>query len=285
MHVTPPTDSASAFTLTVTATSTEASNGDTATTVANLPVTVVSVNDAPAGSDGTVTTDEDTPYIFTAADFGFSDPNDSPANGLAAVKIDGLPAAGQLLLGGVAVTAGEIVAAADIAAGKLTFAPGANENGAGYAGFTFQVQDDGGTANGGVDLDPTPNKITIDVTAVNDPPVAQDDAYIATEDTTLTVGAPGVLANDTDIESDPLTATMLTGPAHGTPALNPDGSFTYKADANYSGADSFTYTVDDGQGRHRYGDRQPDRHRRGRRPGGRRRPRDAATRTRRSPCR
>ena len=155
LTVTPPADSDADFALTVTATSTEASNGDTATTIVSLPVTVVRRGRRAGGQrrhgrhrrrhalrlhDGT--------------DFGYSDPDDSPANALAGVKIDGLPAAGQLLLGGVAVTAGEIVAAADIAAGKLTFAPGANENGAGYASFTFQVQDDGGTANGGVDLDP-----------------------------------------------------------------------------------------------------------------------------------
>ena len=106
------------------------------------------------------------------------------------------------------------------------FTPVADASGAGYASFTFQVQDDGGIANGGVDLDQSTKTMSIDVTAVNDPPVAQDDAYLATEDTMLTVGAPGVLANDTDIESDPLTATMLSGPAHGTLALNPDGSFT-----------------------------------------------------------
>src|SRR4029434_321733 len=47
---------------------------------------------------------------------------------------------------------------------------------------------------------------------------------------------------------DPLTATKLAGPAHGTLTLNPDGSFTYTPDANYGGADSFTYTVGDGQG-------------------------------------
>ena len=54
------------------------------------------------------------------------------------------------------MTAGQIRRVADITAGKLKFTPAANANGAGYASFTFQVQDDGGTANGGVDLDPTP---------------------------------------------------------------------------------------------------------------------------------
>ena len=43
----------------------------------------------------------------------------------------------------------------DITAGKLTFSPAANGNGQPYTSFTFQVQDDGGTDNGGVDLDPT----------------------------------------------------------------------------------------------------------------------------------
>ncbi len=43
------------------------------------------------------------------------------------------------------------MSAADVAAGNLVFTPAASTHGAGYASFTFQVQDDGGTANGGVD--------------------------------------------------------------------------------------------------------------------------------------
>ena len=58
------------------------------------------------------------------------------------------------------MTAGQFVSAADIAAGWLKFSPAADANGSSYASFTFQVQDDGGTANGGVDLDPSPNTIT-----------------------------------------------------------------------------------------------------------------------------
>ncbi len=122
-----------------------------------MTVNVTSVNDAPAGTDNTVTTLEDTAYTFTAADFGFTDPNDTPANALLAVKITTLPGAGTLTaqrrrrhrrpvrLGWPTSTAGQLV-----------FTPAANANGAGYASFTFQVQDDGGTANGGVDLDPSP---------------------------------------------------------------------------------------------------------------------------------
>ena len=95
-------------------------------------------------------------------------------NALAAVKITTLPGAGSLTDNGVAVTAGQFVTVADINAGKLVFTPAANANGAGYASFTFQVQDDGGTANGGVDLDQSANTITINVTSVNDAPAGTD---------------------------------------------------------------------------------------------------------------
>ena len=126
------------------------------------------VNDAPSGADKTVTTSEDAAYTFTVGDFGFSDPD---SNALQAVKIATLPVAGTLTNNGSAVTAGSFIAVADITGGHLVFTPAANANGAGYASFTFQVQDNGGTANGGIDLDQTPNTITVDVTAVNDAPV------------------------------------------------------------------------------------------------------------------
>ena len=58
-------------------------------------VNVTSVNDAPVGTNNTVTTNEDTAYIFGTVDFGFTDPNDSPANSLLAVNITTLPTAGQ----------------------------------------------------------------------------------------------------------------------------------------------------------------------------------------------
>ena len=135
-----------------------------------MTVNVTSVNDAPTGAIKTVTTLEDTAYTFTAADFGFSDPSDSPANNLLAVKITTLPVNGNLTDNGVAVAAGQFVSVTDIVAGKLKFTPAANANGTAYASFTFQVQDDGGTANGGVDLDPVAKTMTVNVTAVDTTP-------------------------------------------------------------------------------------------------------------------
>src|SRR5205814_1300079 len=79
-----------------------------------MTIDVVSVNDAPQGTDNTVSTNEDTAYTFAAADFGFSDPSDAPVpNSLQAVEIRTLPRAGSLKDNGVAVTAGQFVSASD----------------------------------------------------------------------------------------------------------------------------------------------------------------------------
>ena len=135
-----------------------------------INITVAEVNDAPSGTDKTVLTIEDTAYTFTVADFGFSDPDDIPANALNAVKITTLSTDGVLKLNGVAVTAGQFILATSINAG-LKFYPDLNENGSPYATFNFQVQDNGGIAFEGVDLDLTPNTITVNVTSINDAPV------------------------------------------------------------------------------------------------------------------
>ena len=147
---------------------------DTDPTAHTLTLDVFAVNEPPVGTDNTVTTLEDMPYTFAEADFGFTDPNDTPPNNLLAVEITTLPADGALTDDGVAVTAGQFVSVADITSGKLQFAPAPDANGASYASFTFQVQDDGGTANGGVDLDPTARTMTINVTSVNDAPEGAD---------------------------------------------------------------------------------------------------------------
>ncbi len=82
----------------------------------------------------------------------------------------------------------------------------------------------------------------------NTGPDAVDDSYSTNEDTAKTVDAPGVLANDTDPESDPLTVTGNTQPGHGTVTVNSNGSFTYTPAAGYNGTDTFTYTISDGYG-------------------------------------
>jgi VCBS repeat-containing protein len=78
-------------------------------------------------------------------------------------------------------------------------------------------------------------------------PVATDDAYQLQEGATLTVPAgTGVLANDTDQDADPLTATVGTTTTNGTLTLAADGSFTYVHNGSETTTDSFTYSVSDG---------------------------------------
>ncbi len=81
---------------------------------------------------------------------------------------------------------------------------------------------------------------------VNTPPVATSDGYTMTVNTTLTVAAPGVLANDTDADSHPLTAVLDTDVLTGTLDLQTDGSFVYTPPQDYTGVVTFTYHTNDG---------------------------------------
>ena len=84
---------------------------------------------------------------------------------------------------------------------------------------------------------------------INSAPVAVADNFGLDEDGSLTLNAlQGVLANDKDINQDTLAVSLVSGTAHGSLALNADGSFTYTPDANYNGIDSFSYQLADGHG-------------------------------------
>lgn len=85
--------------------------------------------------------------------------------------------------------------------------------------------------------------VTITVNPVNDAPVAVTDVYTATKYTTLNLDAPGVLANDSDLEGDAFDAVLLTPPLSGTLNLQPDGSFNYTPDITSSSYQSFTYAA------------------------------------------
>ena len=101
-------------------------------------------------------------------------------------------------------------------------------------------------ANDGL-LDSNIATVSISVTAVDDAPVAVDDAYTVDEGATLDVAAAlGVLSNDTDAEMSPLTAVQVSAPSHGTLTLNADGSFSYTHDGSETTSDSFTYKANDG---------------------------------------
>lgn len=100
----------------------------------------------------------------------------------------------------------------------------------------------------------------LNVTPVNDLPLASPDAYNVKQGETLTTTDPrgtipgtnndGVLANDSDPEGGDLTAVLVTGPSRARSfTLNPNGTFTYQHDfADGRETDSFTYRASDGSG-------------------------------------
>src|SRR5207244_95763 len=95
--------------------------------------------------------------------------------------------------------------------------------------FTYKTCDNG-TTNGSPDPKCSATAtVSITVTPVNDAPVANNDSATVAEGGTVTVldsTAASVLANDTDAEGNPLTATKLSDPAHGSVTLNADGTFS-----------------------------------------------------------
>ncbi|PWK96754.1 putative Ig domain-containing protein [Pantoea allii] len=189
-------------------------------------VTIVAVNDAPVIGNTAVskTLNEDTAQGFTAADFGFTDPDSGDV--LQSITVVTAPAAGQLFVdadgdgrfgsGDTLVTAGTVVSAADIA--RLTFRPADNASGAGYASFRWTVSDGSlSSANTGT--------LTLNVTPVNDAPVIGNTAVSKTlnEDT-----AQGFTAADfgfTDADSGDVlqSITVVTAPAAGQLFVDADG--------------------------------------------------------------
>ena len=87
---------------------------------------------------------------------------------------------------------------------------------------------------------------TVTITITNAAPVARNDAYTTTTAVPLTVGAPGVMSNDTDADGDPLTASLVSASGNGSLSFSPNGGFTYTSGGSFTGTTSFTYRVTDG---------------------------------------
>src|SRR6185369_4040989 len=227
------------------------SGGDFDLAPNTITINVTPVNDPPTGTDKTVTVNEDSSYSFAAADFGFGDVD---GHTLTDVRIDTVAIAGALTLNGTAVTAGQVVAAADF--GNLAFAPAHDANGTAYASFTFSVKDSGG------DFDLAPNTITINVTPVNDPPTGTDKTVTVNEDSSYSFAAADFGFGDvdghtlTDVRIDTVAtagALTLNGTAvtAGQVVVAADFgnlAFAPAHDANGTAYASFTFSVKDSGG-------------------------------------
>ena len=182
-----------------------------------ITVNLTNVNEPPVANAQSVTTPEDTPLAIVLTG---SDPENQPLS-----FTPGAPTQG--VLSGTAP--------------NLTYTPNANVSGA--DSFTFTVSDGANTS--------APATVSITITAVNDPPVATNDAATLTEGDPAT--AIDVLVNDTDADGGPISIIAVTQPANGAVVITGGGTgLTYQPNADYcntppgAALDAFTYTLDGG---------------------------------------
>ncbi len=193
-----------------------------------VSITVSSVNDAPQATDdagSALATAEHTALTISAARLLGND-SDADGDALTIAEVGG----------GVG---GTVVLEAD---GSVTFTPAADFSGA--ASFTYRAKDSAGALSAAA-------TVFVEVTPVNDGPVANDDSgsgLVTAEDTALTISAARLLGNDSDADGDALTIAEVSGGVGGTVVLEADGSVTFTPAADFSGAASFTYRAKDGAG-------------------------------------
>ncbi len=178
-----------------------------ATITGSVSVTVNGANDVPVADAQTVTTDEDTALAITLSG------SDTETTTLSYAVATG-PSNGVLT--GTAP--------------NLDYTPNANFNGA--DSFTFTVSD-------GIAVS-TEATVSINVTAINDVPVADAQSATTNEDT-----AVAIILSGSDVDLNNLSYTVVTPPANGV-LSGTAPNLSYTPNANYNGGDSFTFTVNDG---------------------------------------
>jgi Bacterial Ig domain len=186
----------------------EVSDGNGGTDTATVSVTVRPLNDAPVADSAAIATPEDTPVTFelTASDV------DGDA---LTFEVTPPPAHGSL----------------SCSAASCTFTPVRDFDGGDVV--VFRATDPSG-ASGTV-------TVSITVTPVNDPPIADDLLITTDEDVPV-----GITLTATDVDGDPLTFVAGT-PTHGV-VTGASPSILYEPSANFFGDDSFAFDVADGQG-------------------------------------
>lgn len=185
----------------------KANDGSVDSNVATVSITITPVNDAPVANGQSVSTAEDTAKAITLLG------TDADGNNLT-YSVASQPAHGTL----------------SGSAPNVTYTPATNYNGT--DSFTFKVND--GT------VDSAPATVTIDVTPVNDAPVAIPQELVTTENTALSVTLTG-----SDIEGTSLIFSVTSGPSNGM-LTGSGATLLYTPNANFEGADPFTFTANDG---------------------------------------
>ena len=196
-------------------------DGNGGTSSATVTVAVASVNDDPVAVADNEGTTEDVPVTILASGLLSND-----------TDVDGDP----LSLASVQNAVNGTVSL-DVN-GDVVFTPDADFNG--NATFEYTVDDgNGGTSSA---------TVTVDVTAVNDDPVAVVDSAVAVEDVPVTILASALLSNDTDADGDTLSLTSVQNAVNGTVSLDVNGDVVFTPDAGFNGDATFEYTVYDENG-------------------------------------
>jgi hypothetical protein len=202
-----------------------ASDGANTSPPAAVSITVNPVNDAPAASPGSRTTDEDTPLTLDLADLA-SDVETADAN--LTYEIVTPPAHGT--------------------ATATTYTPDADFNGS--DSFTYRVTDRGDPDNCGAvgpacdgPLTSSTETVSITVDPGNDSPQASPLSDSVAEDGSLPIDLAALVADVETADGD-LVFEIVTQPTHGD-LTGSGGARTYTPDADFNGADSFTYRVTD----------------------------------------
>ena len=183
-------------------------------------------NQAPAGTTSTTPINEDVARTLTVADFGYSD---SDGNALLEIKINSVTG-GTLSVNGTAVTSfPATITPAQLAANQVVFTPTQHLNGATAGSIVFQVRDDGGIANGGVDTDQSADTLTFNIAAVNDP-VTTDAPTTATITQDTPTAVTGLSISDVDAALAPSGVYVVTlSSTQGTMTLATITGLTFSA--------------------------------------------------------
>jgi gliding motility-associated-like protein len=208
-----------------------------------VTINVLPSNDPPDITDLSIDINEDVKHVFNSDEFsaGYSDVEGDP---LVEIRITSLPATGTLFYNGVPVTINEVISLADVVSGLLTFEPLPGESGVAYDNFQFEVGD-------GTSFSNSSATFTINVNAVNDIPVASNDAGTVNEDEVINID---ILSND-ELGDLPVSVINLDNPTlqggsvvindNGTPNDTSDDYLVYAPSAGFNGVDTFTYTIED----------------------------------------
>ena len=232
-----------------------ASDGDADSVPADVDVTITGVNDAPVANNDSGTTNEDT-VLTVAAPGVLGNDTDVDVEPLTVAEVNGsaVDVGSQITL----ASGAKVTLNAD---GSYSYTPSPAHQGldtgeSALDSFTYKASDGTVSSNSAT--------VTITITGVNDAPVANNDSGTTNEDTVLTVAAPGVLDNDTDVDIETLSVAEINGSAVNVGSeitlasgakvtLNADGSYSYTPspahqglDTGESATDSFTYKASDG---------------------------------------